>query len=263
MSLFMVPIAVVGLDILLSDANPDFFVLTLPLSQGQDSLAILASISLSKMVSNHVVVPFFLQVSGNRLSMSGDVRKVILTSRCLSSAVILLLGHPYYSLLGRGSALIVIDLVSFAGVVQVLPALIGGIFWRGATRLRALWGGGKGFGIWLYILFISSLGLDLGFLLQLIQLDHFEISWLRPQVLFGISGLDPLVHAVFWGISLNSLVFIFVSLISFPSSLGRLQAVQFVNTFDYASSPHSWNDPGWAKRRADDDGATDLESLEA
>ena len=256
MSLFVVPIAVVGLDILPSDANPDLFVLTLPLSQGQDSLAILAflggfssatsmvivaSIALSTMVSNHVVMPLFLRVSGNMLSMSGDVRKVVLMARRLSIAVILLLGYLYYSLSGGGAALAAIGLVSFTGVVQVLPALIGGIFWRGATRLGALWGVGTGFGIWLYTLFIPSLGLDLGFLLQLMQLGPFEISWLRPQALFGISGLDPLVHAVFWSISLNSLVFVFVSLISFPSPLERLQAVQFVNTFDYAPSPHSWN----------------------
>ena len=101
------------------------------------------------------------------LSMSGDVRKVVLMARRLSIAVILLLGYLYYSLSGGGAALAAIGLVSFTGVVQVLPALIGGIFWRGATRLGALWGVGTGFGIWLYTLFIPSLGLDLGFLLQL------------------------------------------------------------------------------------------------
>lgn len=42
MSLFVVPIAVVGLDLMPQGANPDLFVVTLPLSQGREGLAILA-----------------------------------------------------------------------------------------------------------------------------------------------------------------------------------------------------------------------------
>jgi hypothetical protein len=42
MSLFIVPIAVVGMERLPAGANPDMFVLTLPLSEGQGGLAMLA-----------------------------------------------------------------------------------------------------------------------------------------------------------------------------------------------------------------------------
>ena len=42
MSLFVVPIAVVGLDMMPPGTNPDFFVLTLPLATGNDSLAMLS-----------------------------------------------------------------------------------------------------------------------------------------------------------------------------------------------------------------------------
>lgn len=256
MSLFVVPIAVAGLDILPAEANPDLFVLTLPLSQGQDGLAILAflggfssatsmvivaSIALSTMISNHLVMPVFLQFTGNKLNMSRDLRRVILIIRRLSIVLILFLGYLYFSLSGGGEALASIGLVSFTGVVQVLPALLGGLFWRGATRVGALCGVGTGFAIWLYTLFIPSFGFDFGFSPQIMANGPYGISWLRPQALFGISGLDPLVHAVFWSISLNSLLFLLVSLVSFPAPLERLQALQFVNAFDNAPSPHSWN----------------------
>lgn len=75
MSLFVLPIAVVGLGQMAPGANPDLFVLTLPLSEGRGTLAMLAflggfssatsmvivaSIALATMVSNHVVVPIWL-----------------------------------------------------------------------------------------------------------------------------------------------------------------------------------------------------------
>ena len=44
----------------------------------------------------------------------------------------------------------------FAGVVQVLPAMLEGIFWRGATRMGALLGLLIGFLIWFYTLFLPS-----------------------------------------------------------------------------------------------------------
>ncbi|MGB5069282.1 MAG: sodium:solute symporter, partial [Albidovulum sp.] len=77
MSLFVIPIAVVGLETLPQGANPDLFVLTLPLTEGQGKLAMLAflggfssatsmvivaAIALATMVSNHVVTPLWLSL---------------------------------------------------------------------------------------------------------------------------------------------------------------------------------------------------------
>ena len=164
MSLFIVPIAVVGLDVLPEGSNPDLFVLTVPLSQGQDGLAMLsflggfssatsmvivAAIALSTMVSNHIVMPIWLRFTTGTASVSGDVRHVVLLSRRISIAGVLLLGYLYYAMSGGGTALATIGLVSFTGVAQVLPALLGGVFWRGATRLGALAGISTGFVIWL------------------------------------------------------------------------------------------------------------------
>ncbi|MBT6546424.1 MAG: sodium:solute symporter, partial [Rhodobacteraceae bacterium] len=154
-SLFVIPIAVVGLQTLPEGSNPDLFVLTVPLSQGRDGLAILsflggfssatsmvivAAIALSTMVSNHIVMPIWVRMTGGGASMSGDVRNVVLLARRLAIAGVVFLGYLYFSLSGGGAALTSIGLVSFAGVVQVLPAMLGGIFWRGATRMGALSG---------------------------------------------------------------------------------------------------------------------------
>jgi Na+/proline symporter/nitrogen-specific signal transduction histidine kinase len=256
MSFFVVPIAVVGLELMPAGANPDLFVLTLPLSQGQDALAMLsflggfssatsmvivAAIALSTMVSNHIVMPIWLSSQGASAMVAGDVRHVVLLSRRLSIMGVLALGYFYFHATGGGEALAAIGLISFAGVAQTLPALLGGIFWRGATRVGALAGLVIGFVIWGYTMFMPSFGPDVFFTQDVLDHGPLGLSWLRPQALFGISGLDPMIHALVWSMSLNALFFVVASLVSFPTPLERLQGAQFVNVFDHSARPGVWS----------------------
>lgn len=253
-SLFVVPIAVVGLELMPEGSNPDMFVLTLPLSQGHEGLAVLsflggfsaatsmvivAAMALSTMVSNHIVMPIWLSSRGGGASQSGDVRHVVLLSRRVSIGVIMALGYFYFKLSGGGAALAAIGLIAFAGISQILPALVGGLFWRGATRIGALSGLSVGFILWLYTLLLPGFGTSL-MSESLLANGPFGLGWLRPQALFGISGLDPMVHSVMWSLTLNAAAFCIASLISFPSPLERLQGAQFVNVFDHSSGPRGW-----------------------
>ncbi|MCU9839344.1 ATP-binding protein [Ruegeria sp. WL0004] len=255
MSLFVVPIAVVGLEILPEGSNPDLFVLTVPLAQGQEMLAMLsflggfssatsmvivAAMALSTMVSNHIVMPIWLNAKGGGASVSGDVRSVVLYARRVSIAAVLALGYFYYRLSGGGAALASIGLIAFAGIAQILPALVGGLFWRGATRTGALVGLTVGFVLWLFTLLLPGMGAGV-LAPSVIEQGLWGLSWLRPQALFGIEGLDPMVHSVMWSLSLNSAAFCIASLLSFPSPLERLQGAQFVNVFDHSAGPRGWS----------------------
>ena len=252
MSLFVVPIAVVGLNFMPEGANPDLFVLTLPLAAGQDGLAVLAflggfssatsmaivsAIALSIMMSNHLVMPIWLSSKTVAASMSGDVRQTVLLARRISIAAIMACGYLYYSFTG-GGALAAIGLTAFAGIVQILPALIGGLFWRGATRSGAFAGLTVGFTIWVYTLLLPAV----------IGQDTFGQSvawiapgWLAPHALFGISGMDPLVHSVFWSMSLNTFAFWIVSLWAKPGALEKVQSARFLNlTARSDNVPGTW-----------------------
>ena len=255
MSLFVVPIAVVGLSVLPAGANPDLFVLTVPLHFDQGGLAMLtflggfssatsmvivAAIALSTMVSNHIVMPIWLSARMGGAAMSGDVRHVVLVSRRLSIAAVLGLGWFYYHLSGGGEALAAIGLISFAGVAQVLPSLIGGLFWRGATRVGAAVGLILGFTIWAYALFLPSFGEGV-MTARFMAEGPWGIDWLRPQAFFGIEGMDPVVHAIFWSMALNSGAFIAGSLVSFPRPMERLQGAQFVNVFEHSRTAQGWS----------------------
>mgnify|MGYP001628249690 CR=1 FL=1 len=250
MSLFVLPIAIAGQSILSPDANPDLFVLTVPLDQGQQTLAtlaflggfssatsmvIVASIALSTMMSNHIVLPLWLRMNASRNPASDDVRDLLLRSRRLSIAVVVALGYVYFQFNGGTGALASIGLIAFLGVAQVLPALLGGLFWHSATRPAAIASICTGFFIWAYTLFVPSFGGAALMGPETLATGPFGILWLAPQNLLGVGITDPLVHAVFWSLGLNTLVFITVSLLTTPSAIERLQSVQFINVFGQVS----------------------------
>ncbi|WP_444460471.1 ATP-binding protein [Rhodobacter capsulatus] len=256
MSLFVVPIAVVGLGHPGAGTNPDLFVLTLPLSEGRGTLALLAflggfssatsmvivaAIALSTMVSNHVVTPLWLAIYRDEPAERGDVRGLVLMSRRLSIGLVLAMGYGYYKLSGGTEALAEIGLIAFVGAAQVLPALLGGIYWRGATHLGAAIGLLIGFAIWLYALFLPSVGESGLISAQLMAEGPFGLTWLRPQALFGIRGLDPLLHALLWSLLFNTLAFLVFSILSFPGPVERLQGVAFVNVFEGRPGARGWS----------------------
>ncbi|WP_198670504.1 ATP-binding protein [Oceanicella sp. SM1341] len=243
--LFVLPIAVTGLRLLPPGANPDMFVLTLPLMAGQDVLAlvaliggfssatsmvIVATIALSTMVSNHIIMPIWLRLTLRETKTSGDVRSMLLISRRASIIVLLLLGYLYFRLSGSSTALASIGLIAFAGVAQILPSLVAGVFWRGATRRAALAATACGFAIWVYTLLLPSFEAGLG-APGLLANGPWGIAALRPHALFGLEGVDPLSHALFWSMSVNVAVLVGVSLVTLPSPLERLQAALFVDVF--------------------------------
>ncbi|WP_425090173.1 ATP-binding protein [Tropicimonas sp. S265A] len=256
MSLFVIPIAVMGLERMPAGTNPDLFVLTLPLAENQNALAalaflggfssatsmvIVAAIALSTMVSNHIIMPIWLSFQdGGKAAVSGDVRRAMLVSRRVSIAAVLTLGYGYYALSSGSEALAAIGLISFVGAAQVLPALIGGIFWRGATRRGAAAGLVAGLLVWAYTLYLPSFGTDGPFSAAFIEAGPAGIAALRPQALLGLVGLDPLVHALLWSMVLNTGAFLAVSLMTFPSPMERLQGAQFVNIFEHSNAPRSW-----------------------
>ena len=265
-SLFVVPIAVIGLELMPEGSNPDLYVLTVPLSQGQNGLAmfaflggfssatsmvIVATLALSTMMSNHIVMPLWLKLSRTGAHQSGDVRGVVIRARRLSILLIISLGYFYYRASGGSGALAAIGLISFGGVAQFLPALLGGIFWRGATRTGAVAGLSIGFVVWMFTMLLPSFGVDVALSAAVFDQGLLGLGILRPQALFGIAGLDPTVHAVWWSLSLNALLFFVVSIFSFPTPLERLQGAQFVNVFDYSSAAAR----GWV---ASEGGAEDL-----
>ncbi len=257
-NLFVLPIALGGLLLdanAANPANPETFVLTLPLAHGAPALALLAfvgglsaatgmviveAIAVSTMVCNDLVMPLLLRTRRFAAQAQGDLTALLLNTRRAAILLILLLGYAYFRLAGEAYALVSIGLISFAAVAQFAPALLGGLYWQGGTRAGALAGLLAGFALWAYTLMLPSVAksgwLAAGFL------NHglFGIELLKPEQLFGLKGLDNLTHALFWSLTLNTALFVAVSLWRAPSARERSQALLFVAAFEHGAAPAFW-----------------------
>jgi signal transduction histidine kinase len=194
-------------------------------------MVIVETIALSTMVCNDLVMPVLLRMRALRLNQRRDLTGLLLGIRRGAIVLILLLGYLYFKIAGEAYALVSIGLISFAAVAQFAPAALGGIFWKGGTRLGALAGLGAGFAVWFYTLllpaFARSEWLPIGFL----EHGPFGIELLKPLALFGIAGLDQITHAMIWSMLANVGAYIALSLMRAPSAEEHRQASLFVDVF--------------------------------
>jgi len=245
-NVFVLPIAFGGLLHFPRGADADAFVLTLPMTQKQELLAlvvfigglsaatgmvIVETIALSTMVCNDLVMPVLLRLRALRLNERRDLTGLLLGIRRGAIVLILLLGYLYFKIAGEAYALVSIGLVSFAAVAQFAPAALGGIFWKRGTRRGALAGLCAGFAVWFYALLLPAFArsgwLPIGFL----ESGPFGIEWLKPLALFGVAGLDQITHAMIWSMLANVGGYVAVSLAWAPGAEEHRQASLFVDVF--------------------------------
>ncbi len=246
-NLFVLPIALGG-NLVFSgtEVDPDTFVLTLPMSQRNETLTlwvflgglsaatgmvIVATIALSTMVCNDLVMPVLLRIRHLGLAQKQDLTRLLLAIRRGAIVLILLLSYLYFRLIGESYALVTIGLTSFAAAAQFAPAIIGGIYWKGATRLGATTGLTAGFLVWGYTLVLPSFARSGWLPLDFLELGPFGIELLRPYQLFGLTGLDYISHSVFWSMLANVGLLVGVSLFTRQSAIEQVQAVVFTEVY--------------------------------
>ena len=253
-NLFVLPIALGGLlHFGAGRADPETFVLSLPLANEAPALALAAfigglsaatgmviveAIAVSTMVSNDLVMPLLLRA---RHRAASDLSAVPLAVRRVVIVALLLLGYLYFRIAGEAYALVSIGLISFAAVAQFAPALLGGMYWKGGTRAGALAGLALGFALWSWTLLLPSIAksgwMPRGFL------DHgpFGLALFKPEQFLGLTGLDSLTHALLWSLLANIVAYVAVSLAKAPSAREASQAVLFVDVMQRGeATPVFW-----------------------
>jgi Na+/proline symporter/signal transduction histidine kinase len=246
-NVFVLPIAFGGLlRFPNGGVDGDTFVLTLPMAEKQELLALLVfigglsaatgmviveTIALSTMVCNDLVMPVLLRLRSLRLNERRDLTGLLLGIRRGAIVLILLLGYLYFKLAGEAYALVSIGLISFAAVAQFAPVVLAGIFWKEGTRRGALCGLIAGFAVWLYTLLLPALARSGWLPIGLLEHGPFGIEFLKPLQLFGLAGLDQITHAMIWSMTANIGTFVAVSLSASPSADEHRQASLFVDVF--------------------------------
>jgi len=260
-NIFVLPIALSGTMAFGGDvSNADMFVLSVPIFHDQAALAlfafigglsaatsmvIVAAIALSTMVCNNLVMPLLLRWRVVDASQGGDLSGLLLTIRRASIVGILILGYGYFRFASESYSLVTIGVVSFAAAAQFAPAIIGGIFWKGATYRGALVGLLLGFSVWLYTLLLPSFAQSGWLPISFIEQGPWGVSLLRPYALFGLEGFDRLSHALFWSMLANIGAYVVFSLRFTPSTIERIQGALFVDVFLHTEGLHeSWTQTG-------------------
>ena len=147
----------------------DSFVLALPLAQQSTLLStfvfigglsaaiamiVVATLTLSTMISNDVVLPLMLRRKFKRNLITTSYKRRILLTRRFTIAVILGLSYLYQQLFGNQAALASMGLVAFSLVTQLIPAVVGGLYWRKGHAYGVYAGLLAGFACWLLFLML-------------------------------------------------------------------------------------------------------------
>lgn len=243
-SVIVLPIALTGL-VLLPNNQADLYVLTLPLTAGNEPLAliafigglsaatgmvIVAAISLSTMVCNDLVMPYLINQKRLNILNSDNLNGLILIIRRVAIVGLIAGAYGYFVLIDNNAQLANIGLVSFAAIVQLLPAVMCALYWRRANRKGVYWGLAGGFVVWAYTLMLPTILSDAA-----VAAFYGSSAWLHPQGLFGLKLDNSLTHGVFWSLSVNISVLLWFSLREQQNVLEKIQANRFFYVGDSAS----------------------------
>ena len=195
------------------------------------SMIMISSMTLSTMVTNHFLLPLIRWVPA--LSI---LKGHLLRCRWAAVAGIIIMGYAFEKSLGSSYMLVNMGMISFAAVLQFAPVIIGGLFWHRGNKVGAYLGLCAGFLIWVYTLLIPAF-VKSGWLSDhLLQSGPWGLNFFNPEQLFGLAGLDPLSHSLFWSMFLNIGFYIIGSLVFTQSQAEQRQAARFVNILTEANA---------------------------
>jgi PAS domain S-box-containing protein len=253
-NIFVLPIAYGGLLLGEPQQSADYFVLNIPLKEGTPYLALFAfiggfsaatamiiveSLALSTMVMNSFVIPAVWGMN----AMKGFYLMILNTRRIIILGLVFL-GYAFAVYIGDFYSLVAIGLKSFEAVTIFAPSFLLGLYWKTGNKKGAIAGILGGFSIWIYTLMIPAL-MRAGLIAKDGMLEYiFSSTILNPTALFGLEGLDRWSHSLFWGLFVNILLYVSVSIFTKQTDAETKQTIVFVDTysplqFSLSDSPKS------------------------
>ena len=220
------PISFAGQGLFSNDINPDTYVIQfammsdhLPLQiliflggmSATTAMIIVATFALSIMISNDVILPLMLARASAQQQALPLYRRRILVIRRLAMLGILTLSFLYYQKMANHESLSGTGVLAFSLVLQLMPAVFGGLYWKRGHAYGVYTGLTFGFISWMLLMMLPLSG---------------NIEW-------GMAGAQSRSELISYGafISLIANVFGYVlgSLLSTERLIDRIQATAFVS----------------------------------
>ena len=248
-NLFVIPIAAAGLVTFSGGGeSPDYLILQLPQLAGAywlvalvglggfaaaTGMVVVSTIALSLMITNGIIVPLGLRLTGTDLRGRRDLQRLLLNIRRVVILVVLLLAYAYYHLLSAEVSLVSIGLISFAAVAQFTPAFIGALYLKWVNRDGVIAGLVWGFTWWGITLALPTLASYSPLIQSWLTDGLMGVPWLRIDNLFNLD-MHPVVNGASWSLLINCFGILFISKISASRPVELSQAALFVD-FDQQS----------------------------
>jgi Na+/proline symporter/signal transduction histidine kinase len=246
-NIFVIFIAWAGNLTIGNTEQAEYYALLLPLNNGNTFLAVLvflggfsavismvvvATLALSTMVSNNLVIPYgFLEYFVK--SHPERNAKYIKNIRRISIFSIIIVAYAFYVNFSFELSLYSIGLMAFVIIAQLAPSFFIGLFWNRGSSKATIIGIITGLSVVFYTLILpftihAVTGSD-----DLVQYGLANIEMLKPHALFGIDFLSPPTHAFFWSMIVNVFCYVTFSVSSKGNYRERNYAEMFVDSKNY------------------------------
>ena len=240
--IFVLPISQAGATIFANrtDIVPDAWVQMMPLVMenglvtvaaflggisAATSMAIIAALSVSIMLTNEVVVPLMLRFSSGTpatlLRLGDTVRRV----RRVVIVGIMVAAWWVTGWLSNVPWLTSIGFMSFLAAAQIAPGLLMGLYWERAHGGAVVAGICAGLSLWFYTCVIPSVMSPDA---TLLQQGPWGLGWLSPVNLLGFQANSIIAHATAWSLGVNGLIAIVFSYLLPLRASDRRQARVFL-----------------------------------
>lgn len=120
------------------------------------AMIIVATLTLSTMVTNDVILPRILTASPTAAKPGIHTQKILWIRRVVIAGL-LVLAALYHQQLSSGTTLTHIGLLAFSLVVHLLPAIVGGLYWKRANAQGVYAGWIAGLAVWIWWLIVPLL----------------------------------------------------------------------------------------------------------